>query len=156
MVDALKCTLFSVQVKLSSLAKSLAPSPRSHSTNRKASNSATSTPSATGATPRTTCRCVRGDVTRGFTNSERVYCALQAMWMMMQQKEPTDLVIATGETHSVREFVELAFAHIGVTLRCPTSCSSISECSTLPIFAIWLCEGSCKQQLPHSCHQVSF
>ena len=67
--------------------------------------------------------------------------------MMMQQKEPTDLVIATGETHSVREFVELAFAHIGVTLRCPTSCSSISECSTLPIFAIWLCEGSCKQQL---------
>jgi len=33
-----------------------------------------------------------------------------AMWMMLQQQEPDDYVIATGETHSVREFVELAFA----------------------------------------------
>ena len=38
------------------------------------------------------------------------------MWMMLQQEEATDLVIATGETHSVREFVELAFAHVNITL----------------------------------------
>ena len=34
---------------------------------------------------------------------------VQAMWLMMQQPEPDDFVIATGETHSVREFVEAAF-----------------------------------------------
>ena len=34
---------------------------------------------------------------------------VQAMWMMLQQDTPDDFVIATGETHSVREFVELAF-----------------------------------------------
>ena len=33
---------------------------------------------------------------------------------MLQQDEPDDYVIATGETHSVREFVELAFAHAGL------------------------------------------
>nr|CAD7400029.1 unnamed protein product [Timema cristinae] len=37
----------------------------------------------------------------------------QAMWLMLQQSEPEDFVIATGETHSVREFVEAAFRHIG-------------------------------------------
>jgi GDPmannose 4,6-dehydratase len=36
-----------------------------------------------------------------------------AMWLMMQQAEPDDYVIATGETHTVREFVELAFAETG-------------------------------------------
>jgi len=35
---------------------------------------------------------------------------VQAMWMMLQQHEPDDYVIATGETHTVREFVEAAFA----------------------------------------------
>ena len=35
---------------------------------------------------------------------------VQAMWLMMQQPEPDDYVIATGETHSVRDFVEAAFA----------------------------------------------
>ena len=34
---------------------------------------------------------------------------VEAMWLMLQQDEPDDYVIATGETHSVREFVELAF-----------------------------------------------
>ena len=32
------------------------------------------------------------------------------MWLMLQQPEPDDFVIATGETHSVREFVDEAFA----------------------------------------------
>ena len=43
--------------------------------------------------------------------------SVKAMYLMMQQDEPDDYVIATGEQHSVREFVELAFAEIGVTLR---------------------------------------
>jgi GDPmannose 4,6-dehydratase len=38
---------------------------------------------------------------------------VEAMWLMLQQSEPRDYVIATGEMHSVREFVELAFAHVG-------------------------------------------
>jgi len=39
------------------------------------------------------------------------------MWMMMQQEKPDDYVIATGETHTVREFTEKAFAHVGITLK---------------------------------------
>ena len=38
---------------------------------------------------------------------------VEGMWLMLQQPEPDDYVLATGETHSVREFVELAFAEIG-------------------------------------------
>jgi len=39
---------------------------------------------------------------------------IKAMWLMMQQKEPDDYVIATGEAHSVREFVEKAFEAVGL------------------------------------------
>lgn len=39
---------------------------------------------------------------------------VEAMWMMLQQKEAQDFVIATGETHSVREFAEIAFSHVGL------------------------------------------
>jgi len=39
---------------------------------------------------------------------------VQAMWMTLQQSRPDDYVIATGETHSVRDFCELAFAHVGL------------------------------------------
>ncbi|MDD5245824.1 MAG: GDP-mannose 4,6-dehydratase [Candidatus Omnitrophica bacterium] len=39
---------------------------------------------------------------------------VEAMWMMLQQDKPDDYVIATGETHSVREFVELAFGFAGL------------------------------------------
>jgi GDPmannose 4,6-dehydratase len=38
---------------------------------------------------------------------------VEGMWMMLQQDEPDDYVLASGESHSVREFVELAFAEIG-------------------------------------------
>jgi GDPmannose 4,6-dehydratase len=38
---------------------------------------------------------------------------VEGMWLMLQQPEPDDYVLATGESHSVREFVELAFAQIG-------------------------------------------
>ena len=37
----------------------------------------------------------------------------RGMWLMLQQAEPDDFVLATGDAHSVREFVERAFAHIG-------------------------------------------
>jgi GDPmannose 4,6-dehydratase len=36
------------------------------------------------------------------------------MWMMVQQDEPDDYVVASGETHTVREFIELAFGHVGL------------------------------------------
>jgi GDPmannose 4,6-dehydratase len=39
---------------------------------------------------------------------------VRAMWLMLQEDEPKDYVIATGEQHSVREFVELAFGHAGL------------------------------------------
>jgi GDPmannose 4,6-dehydratase len=39
---------------------------------------------------------------------------VKAMWLMLQQGKPDDYVIATGETHSVKEFVELAFNHVGL------------------------------------------
>ena len=41
------------------------------------------------------------------------YC--EAMWLMLQQDTPDDYVIATGETHSIREFLDVAFKHIGIT-----------------------------------------
>ena len=39
---------------------------------------------------------------------------VQAMWLMMQQDTPDDYVIATGETHTVREFSEVAFGHLNL------------------------------------------
>ena len=41
---------------------------------------------------------------------------VEAMWLMLQQREPEDFVIGTGETHSVREFCEAAFAEVGIRL----------------------------------------
>jgi GDPmannose 4,6-dehydratase len=41
---------------------------------------------------------------------------VEAMWLMLQQEVPDDYVIATGESHSVREFVNLAFRHAGIEL----------------------------------------
>jgi GDPmannose 4,6-dehydratase len=42
---------------------------------------------------------------------------VEAMWLMLQQREADDYVIATGETHSVREFAEEAFSHAGLDYR---------------------------------------
>jgi len=39
---------------------------------------------------------------------------VRAMWLMLQQDEPGDFVVATGEAHSVREFCEAAFGHVGL------------------------------------------
>src|SRR3989344_121271 len=46
----------------------------------------------------------------GFAGDE-----VQAMWMILQQEQPDDYVIATGESHSVRDFVGAAFRHVGIT-----------------------------------------
>lgn len=40
---------------------------------------------------------------------------VEAMYLMLQQPKPDDYVVATGETHSIKEFVELAFGHVGIT-----------------------------------------
>ena len=42
---------------------------------------------------------------------------VECMWLILQQPEPSDFVIATGEFHSVREFTQLAFARAGIELR---------------------------------------
>jgi GDPmannose 4,6-dehydratase len=42
---------------------------------------------------------------------------VEAMWMMLQQDHPDDYVVATGETHSVREFCELAFGYVDLDYR---------------------------------------
>jgi len=39
---------------------------------------------------------------------------VEAMWLMLQQNEPGDYVVASGETHSVRELIEIAFSRIGI------------------------------------------
>ena len=39
---------------------------------------------------------------------------VRAMWLMLQRDEPDDFVVSTGETHSVRELCEIAFAHLGL------------------------------------------
>ena len=39
---------------------------------------------------------------------------VEAMWLMLQQEKPDDYVIATGETHSIREFLDLSFGHAGL------------------------------------------
>ncbi|NCF70456.1 MAG: GDP-mannose 4,6-dehydratase [Chlamydiales bacterium] len=41
---------------------------------------------------------------------------VEAMWLMLQQKKAEDFVVATGETHSVREFVELSFKELGIDI----------------------------------------
>ncbi len=47
---------------------------------------------------------------------------VEAMWLMLQQDEPDDYVVSTGETHSVREFCEVAFGHVGLDYAGVTSC----------------------------------
>ncbi len=42
---------------------------------------------------------------------------VEGMWLMLQQEQADDFVLATGKTHSVREFVELAFTHVGRQIR---------------------------------------
>ena len=42
---------------------------------------------------------------------------MECMWLILQQDKPDDYVLATNETHTVREFVEAAFAELGIKIR---------------------------------------
>jgi GDPmannose 4,6-dehydratase len=42
---------------------------------------------------------------------------VEGMWMILQQRKPDDFVLATGKTHSVREFVEIAFNEVGIKIK---------------------------------------
>ena len=73
---------------------------------------------------RSAARISRGldvDLVLGNLESERDWGRAQdyvvAMWMMLQHDKPDDFVVATGETHSVRDFVEAAFKALGLALR---------------------------------------
>jgi GDPmannose 4,6-dehydratase len=61
---------------------------------------------------------LRQDLALGNLDAERDWGYakdyVEAMWLMLQQDEPDDFVIATGEAHSVRELVRVAFAHAGL------------------------------------------
>jgi len=86
--------------------------------------------------PRRGANFVTRKITRGIANiltgkQEKIYLGnldakrdwgfagdyVEAMWLILQQKEPEDFVIATGETHTVREFCELAFENAGIILK---------------------------------------
>ena len=68
---------------------------------------------------------------------------VEAMWLILQQDKPEDYVIATGESHSVRDFVDLAFAHAGIEIEWQgkgleekgiiCSLSSVSQPNTLDL-----------------------
>jgi GDPmannose 4,6-dehydratase len=49
---------------------------------------------------------------------------VEGMWLMLQQPQPEDFVLATGETHPVREFVERAFTAVGIELKYAPFCES--------------------------------
>jgi GDP-D-mannose dehydratase len=42
---------------------------------------------------------------------------VEGMWRMLQVDEPEDFVLATGETHPIKEFIEKAFGHVDIQLR---------------------------------------
>jgi GDPmannose 4,6-dehydratase len=61
---------------------------------------------------------LQGELALGNLDAERDWGYakdyVEAMWLMLQQDEPDDFVIATGKAHSVRKLVEVAFAHVGL------------------------------------------
>jgi GDPmannose 4,6-dehydratase len=52
---------------------------------------------------------------------------VEGMWMMLQAEQPDDFVLATNETHSVREFVECAFKAVDITIQWQGETGSVSE-----------------------------
>ena len=61
---------------------------------------------------------LRDDIILGNLDSKRDWGYspdyVKSMWLMLQQDEPNDYVIATGKSHSIREFLDAAFQHIGI------------------------------------------
>jgi GDPmannose 4,6-dehydratase len=39
---------------------------------------------------------------------------VEAMWLMLQQEKPDNYIVSTGETHSIRDFLDIAFKHVGI------------------------------------------
>lgn len=64
------------------------------------------------------------DAKRDWSHAKEI---CEGIWLMMQQPEPEDFVLASGETHSVREFVELAFARVGITITWQRERGSVDE-----------------------------
>ena len=52
---------------------------------------------------------------------------VKGMWMMLQAEKPDDYVLATGETHTVREFIEKAFAVVGTTIKWKGASGTVDE-----------------------------
>ena len=52
---------------------------------------------------------------------------VEGMWRMLQQDKPDDYVLATGETHTVREFVEKSFKYIGITIKWTGEFGTVEE-----------------------------
>jgi len=71
---------------------------------------------------------------------------VRAMWLMLQQEGPSDYVIATGESHSVREFCELAFQQVGIELEWRGS--GTSEIGLVKSTSFPACEGLNKVPRP--------
>jgi GDPmannose 4,6-dehydratase len=85
---------------------------------------------------------------------------VEAMWLMLQQDKPEDYVIATGETHTVREFVNSAFKHAGTELEWKGK--GVSEkgiikslSSTLTSTLALTCEKSSSNLYPQSSNGLS-
>ena len=62
---------------------------------------------------------------------------VKAMWVMLQQDEPDDYVVATGETHSVREFLEPAFSAAGHRRLGAATCARTPASSARPRWTCW-------------------
>lgn len=69
--------------------------------------------------------------------------------MMLQQQEPDDFVLATGEMHTVREFVEKSFKTVGVTISYARCCGSFISCQHSPRHILLSCswEGEGDQEI---------
>ena len=52
---------------------------------------------------------------------------VEGMWLMVQRDVPDDYVLATGECHSVREFVEVSFAHVGIKVKWVGETGTVDE-----------------------------
>jgi GDPmannose 4,6-dehydratase len=61
---------------------------------------------------------LQNDLTLGNIDSKRDWGFsgdyVKAMWLMLQQAKPDDYVVATGESHSIQDFLDLAFAEVGI------------------------------------------
>jgi GDPmannose 4,6-dehydratase len=68
---------------------------------------------------------------------------VEAMWLMLQQDKPDDYVIATGETHSVKEFVDAAFASVDLD---PSKYVKTSDMLKRPHDVLLLCGDPTKAQ----------